>query len=554
LAKIYLDTGGPRDEFMEKIAKKIESILSKKINPFFWFVNFFGIIVIRLYLDKFIAKSKSPLFDLIMDIHNLLFFFLSFALVWLVLSWVLGKKPFELASLILWSTLAIIFPPIFDLLKTGREVFWSFYLISSPSDLFWQYVTIFGHLPPGIVYFGTRIVFVLGILALAFLVYIKTKKVFRTLLTIWGAYSALFFMAAFPSLFVYFSRLLAGENIFSLYSFEIIQFFAQARFFGFELSDPVYALVYNLNLIYFIFCLAMVAYFFWKSTPEMFWSVVRNARYPQVFFHTGLFLVGLGVGFWLYPGNFNPNPFSLLAVFCVLISILLAWKASVVVNDLFDYRVDLLSNPERPLQKNIFTTDQYAQIGALLFVLSIIGGAMVHYKLGILLFVYQILAWFYSAEPFRLKRFVPIASILSALTLLTVFFSGFIFFSPEQNLDRLSWRVIFLLLIAYTLSLPIKDFKDIEGDKSDNVRTIPVIFGEEKGRLIVASGIFISFMLSVFLLNEFRIFWWALLFGSLAFLIMTNKKIHPRKVFWWILAIVSIYGLILVKVAFGLTF
>ncbi|MCX6761506.1 MAG: UbiA family prenyltransferase [Candidatus Moranbacteria bacterium] len=538
---------------MKKLAEFIETILEKKVEPIFWCLTFFGIIEVRLYLDKFIAKSSSPLFDLVVDIHNLLFFFLTIALVWLILCGVLKKNPFELASFMLWVALAIIFPPIFDLLKTGSEVFWSFYLISAPSDLIWQYGTIFGHLPSGVVYFGTKIVFVIGVILLTGLVYIKTKKFSKTIFTAIGTYSALFLMAAFPSLFYYFVRVILGKAVFSVYAFEVIQFFAKSRIFGIELA-PVFALPYNLNLIYFPLCLVILGYFFWKSEPKMFRAAVHNFRYPQVIFHTGLLFLGLGVGFWEYQENFELNLFSLSAVFCVLLSVLLAWEASVVVNDILDYQVDAVSNPERPLQKGIFTTSQYAQFGAIMFFLSIVGAGMVNYKFGILLFIYQVLAWFYSAEPFRLKRFVPIASILSAVTLLTVFFSGFIFFSPEQNLERLSWRIIFLLLITYTVSLPIKDFKDIEGDKKDGVRTIPVIFGEEKGHLIVASGIFLSYVLSVFFINEFRLFWWAILFGSLSFLVVTNKKIHPRRVFWWILPLVTIYGLIAVKVVFELTF
>jgi 4-hydroxybenzoate polyprenyltransferase len=539
---------------MEKLAKFIDSILIKRVEPIFWLLNFFGIIVLRLYLDKFIAKSNSPLFDLIMDIHNVLFFFLTIASVWLVLSIILKKNPFNLAYLMLWVTLAIIFPPIFDLIKTNREVFWSFYLISSPVDLIWQYVTIFGHLPSGIAYFGTKITFIMGILALSLLVFIKTKKIVKTLLAAAGIYSALFFMAAFPSFFYFFFELLFGKSIVSTYPFEIIQFLAKAKFFGIELADPIYALAYNLNLVYFPLSLGVLSYFFWKSRPKMFLAVVRNLRYPQIMFHSGLLFIGLGIGLITYPENFNLNFFSMLAVFDIWIAILLTWEASVIVNDIFDYRVDLLSNPERPLQRGIFTLNNYAQVGALLFFLSIIGALMVNYKFGILLFVYQILAWFYSAEPFRLKRFVPIASLVSALTLLTVFFSGFIFFSPAQNLEHLSWRVIFLLMITYTLSLPIKDFKDIDGDKKDGVRTIPVIFGEEKGRLIVASGIFASFILSVFFINELRLFWWATLCGSLAFYVITNKKIHPRSFFWWILIIILFYTLVLIRVAFELTF
>jgi len=68
--------------------------------------------------------------------------------------------------------------------------------------------------------------------------------------------------------------------------------------------------------------------------------------------------------------------------------------------------------------------------------------------------------------------------------------------------------------------------------------------------MIVASIIFISFMLSVFLLNEFKLFWWALFLGSAAFLSVTNKKIKPRQLFWWVLGCVFIFVIILGQTLF----
>jgi len=98
--------------------------------------------------------------------------------------------------------------------------------------------------------------------------------------------------------------------------------------------------------------------------------------------------------------------------------------------------------------------------------------------------------------------------------------------------------------------LPIKDLKDIEGDRMDGIYTIPVIFGEEKGRLIIGSGVFASFVASVFILNELNAFWWAIIFGAMAFLTVISKKIKAKNIFWPIFGIVSIYGLILVKIVF----
>jgi 4-hydroxybenzoate polyprenyltransferase len=131
---------------------------------------------------------------------------------------------------------------------------------------------------------------------------------------------------------------------------------------------------------------------------------------------------------------------------------------------------------------------------------------------------------------------------------LIILFLGFTLFSGDNNLQGLSWKIILLFLISFTLVLPLKDFKDVAGDKKCNIWTIPVIFGEEKGRLINAIGIFIPFVLSVIFLNEFRLFWWALLFGSVSFLIIMTKK--PRQLFWWVLGITTLYGLILTKIIF----
>jgi len=131
-----------------------------------------------------------------------------------------------------------------------------------------------------------------------------------------------------------------------------------------------------------------------------------------------------------------------------------------------------------------------------------------------------------------------------------VFLMGFILFSGEENLTKLPWRLLLLLFLTIAAALPLKDFKDIEGDRQDRIWTIPVIFGEAFGRLIVGSGIFICFIVSVFVLNEMRLFLWAIIFGSTAFLLIVRKEIKNTNIFWWIFGLIIGYSLILVKVIF----
>ncbi len=540
---------------MEKAKKRIEKIINTLFNgtisPVSWLMTFLGIVAVRLFLDKFVAKGNLPAIQIEMDLHNFLFFGLTFLLVWAFLSLLLKTKPFKLAFLMICASLVIDWPPIFDMIKTGGEVYWGPYLFSSLAQLKLQYLTIFGHLPSGMMYFGTRITFIIAILALSGLVFVKTKSYLKAILSLIGTYSVLFFMASFPTCLTFAYYFLEGsKKVAEIKPFEIAQFLGFAPIFGTGPENFSYSAVYNLSLVYFPLILAILALFFFISEREKFVAVVKNLRLPQVIFHLGLFFCGIGLGILAYPSNLAINLFSLSAVLCLAISIVLAWKASVVVNDIYDYPVDNISSPGRPLQKGIFSVREYAEFGIICFVLSLLGGMTVGFKFSALLFAYQIIAFFYSAPPFRLKKFPVIASLTSAVALMTVLFLGFTLVSGEKDMEGLSWRIIFLLMIAYTLCIPIKDFKDLEGDKKNSVWTIPAIFGEDKARLIIAIGFFASYMLSVFFLNEFRLFWWALLFGGASFFVIQNKNIKAWKLIWWNLIILFFFALVLIKVVF----
>jgi 4-hydroxybenzoate polyprenyltransferase len=541
---------------MEKIEKIFNGLFEKKTSLLAWILGFLGIIFVRCFIEQFLAFSKPmSAYDATVEyIHNFYFFSLAIILIWLFLSLLLKIKPQKLSGIMVFSLVIVIFPPLIDMVKTGGEIYWSFYLFSAPRDLFLQYITVFSYLPSAIVYFGTKITFLLVIFLLCVVVWIKSKNILKTISTAIVVYSILFFLGAFPSLFFYAFFFFSGQNnILEIQAYQIAQFFGginQIMGISFPAIHYALALAYRLNFVYFIGLIMLLMTLFWRIDKEKFIAVIKNFRYAQVFYHSGLLFIGIAVGAWGYKPNFRFDIFSVLAVVVLLISVWLAWKASVVVNDLNDAKIDCVSNPQRPLQQEIFSKEEYSHFGLACFLLSILGGLTLGFPFAALLVVYQVIAWVYSAEPFRMKRFPVIATLTSSLASLMIMFLGFILLADNQTVYTLSPRIIFLMIIAGTLSLPIKDFKDIIGDKKDNVWTIPVVFGEKNARTIVASGIFISFILSVFFLNERRLFWWAMLFGSLAFLAVVSKKIKPRQIFWPVLGIISFYGIIMVWVLF----
>lgn len=534
---------------------KLNEILHKlsnfSISPLEWLFIFFGIIALREFIESFIAAKATLFEEFVVDyFQNIYFALLSILLMWIFTSLYLKTNPLKFVFLFTLGIWLMLLPPIIDIIKTSGAVFWSFYILGDLAYLKLQFFSFLSHFPSGIVYFGSKIVIFISMFVIGGFIYFQTKNFLRSLFGAFFVYCALFFMGSFPSwLTISYYFFTGSKNISQVGSLDIIQFMGTPTiFFGISFDNMKYSLAHNLNLVYFLFTLFLLSWFFILADSKKFLALLKNARLPQIIYHCGLFFVGFGLGYIQYPNNFNLGFFQILAILVLLVSICLAWLASVAFNDIYDYSIDLISNSSRPLQKNVLNNRLYKEFGVIMFILSVIGGLMIGIKFAGLFIVYQFIAFIYSAPPFRLKQFPVIATFLSAIASLIILFIGFTLFSGDQNLQDLSWRIILLFLITLTLSLPIKDFKDIAGDKKDAIYTIPVIFGEKTGRLIIAINVFISFLLSVFFLNAFDLFWWALLFGGISFFIILSRK--PRELFGDLLILISLYGIILVKTLF----
>lgn len=537
---------------MQSLIQKTKKVISElppfSVSPLGWMFLFFGIIAIREFIESFVTAKANTSEEFIVDyFQNIYFALISILLLWIFTSLFLKINPKKLTTLFTLGIWLMILPPILDMLKTGGSVYWSFYMIGDLSYLKLQFFSFLSHFPSGIVYFGSKIVIIISMLAVGLFIYIKTKNILNGLIGAFFSYCILFFMGSFPSwltfAYYFFEK---SKKITTISSMDIIQFMGvPTRFFGISFDNMKYALAHNLSLVYFLFTLILLFWLFFLINKTALFALLKNARPPQIIYHSGLLFIGLGLGYLIHPNNLTMGFFQILAIIILLLSTYLAWLASVVPNDLYDYSIDIISNNTRPLQKNAIPKQLYTELGIIMFILSVIGGLMISFKIAGLFIVYQFIAFIYSVPPFRLKKFPIIATFISAIASLIIIFIGFTLFSGDQNLQDLPWRIILLFLISFTISLPIKDFKDIAGDKSDQIWTIPVIFGDKNGRIIVATSIFISFLLSVFLLNTFSLFWWALLFGSLSFLVVIIAT--PKKLFWYILILIILYGFLLVN-------
>lgn len=550
---------------------------NSRTNFFFWTLSFLSLIILRILVEGWIDKfrDRSSYFILYEFAHNFLFFLIAYILFLAIIKKLVKTSFSSISNVLLWGYLIILTPPIVDHIISKGKGFWSFYKFDGITGLIQRFFTLFGDKPEIGITYGVRFEVVAVVFLIFIYSFIKLKKISKSLAVAALSYLILFVLGTFPS---YVTILTKGfsKGFLNVGEIDIAQMFlVPFNIFSRDILDVTNSFNLKMSIIYSILFSVIILIGIFIYQRKKLISFLENIRLPQVIYHAGLVSCGLGLGIILNSDTqkinasiFNYfNLFNALGFLVLVESVIMAWLASVIINDFIDIKIDRKTNASRPLICSSITEKEYCGIGIILFLFSLFFSAIISVKIMLLLVAYQAVAWLYSSWPMRLKRFAFISTFVSGIASLLIFFSGYILVSDGKSIAEIPASIMMLLVIGYTLSLPIKDFKDIEGDKEDGVFTIPVIFGEYWGKIIVGSGVFLSFLLSVVFLRESSLFWWALIFGGISFWLIvkmsakgitvpSEKKdpsqgsINYQNIFWWIMGVVFLYGIILVKIVF----
>jgi len=165
---------------------------------------------------------------------------------------------------------------------------------------------------------------------------------------------------------------------------------------------------------------------------------------------------------------------------------------SMVINDLFDLKVDLINNNNRPLVNKQITIKEarclYISIITIIRFLSIV----FFIKNFFFIYIYGINFLLFLYTPY-LKKMVlfknlTCASVVASTILMTSKsilnnnnnnMNIFIYSSINSNVNLINITSRFLFLSSFYIEL-LLDIKDQKGDKENNIITIPNYFGEKK--------------------------------------------------------------------------
>lgn len=206
----------------------------------------------------------------------------------------------------------------------------------------------------------------------------------------------------------------------------------------------------------------------------------------------------------LRPGNAVMGAISIILIALIdktisipivlaMIAVFFETAAGNVINDYFDYNIDLVNKPERPIPSGRISLKNGKNYAYLLFIAGTVCGFLISYLTNnwipfIIVVIADIVLYLYA---YKLKATPLIGNL--AVGFMTGF--GFVFGGFTINNPNIVMISVFLGFFAFVMTTAreiIKDIEDVEGDKKDGARTLPILIGKKTPALIATALIIID--------------------------------------------------------------
>jgi len=485
-----------------KTIQKTINYLENSKTPFIYFIlTFFFIVTIRYFLET-ISDTDGGEISLELILHFNLSF-IALAMVIILLFHLLTKVEIKkISKVILPSFIIILLPPILDLILSKGKGFNIAYLIPGTHDnLILRFFTFFGEFSGFGITPGMKIEIGLILFAAFVYFYIKVRNITKSLVFTFFYYTLLFVLATTPFLI---------KSMLSI--FGITYRYSETLFSNFFL---VLILLTGIPLAYL-------------TNKKNFMTILKDINFLRLGHFQLMFIIGIIFG--LTKSKFILNEINIFYFIFLPISILSAIIFSTIINNIEDYKIDKILKKNRSLINTNVTVEQYRKLSWPFLYIAIIFSIFVNIESFFSITLCISLSFLHSAYPFRLKR-IPLLSklLISTISLILVMLGFSLVAAPISHFPK---PLIAIILISFTLVINFRDIKDYKGDMEAGIKTIPVIFGLKKSKLIIGT-LFILAYLSVYLIVKeayFMILF--LIFGLIQFYLINKKNYNEKPVYF----------------------
>lgn len=499
------------------IKSKIDFLENSKVPITYFAAGFLFIIILRCFLEIFSSHSR---FELIQVCHYILFYIsiaLSFVLLFKLVVRIELEKIFRV---ILPAFLIILLPPVIDLIICQGKKCIMTYLLPSPihsNDLLYRFFTlggeykIIGGITPGI-----KIELIMIVIGSFFYFLIKNKNIIKSLFFSFLVYGIIFIYLITPIWLNYFLKIF-GKSF--NYNFDI-----------------------DLVNLYFLLIILLSSILFYLYNKNYFKAIIRDLRILRLLHFWLMVILGIVIGN-AYADKigveFNLSNFVPFPLITVLVVILLSWLYSVITNNIEDKKIDEISNSTRPLVAKAVPLDVYKKLAVAVLIFIITSSLAIGFEVFFIMLIFIGNYFLYSSPPFRLKRITLFSKLIISFNSLILIILGYILahvyidgIDISQIIRSFPSSLIFYILVFFTLAINFIDIKDYEGDKAAGIKTLPVILGLKKSKIIIGLFFLSAYIAAYFFFNFPSFFLYVLIIlGIVQFLLINRQKYSEKPIF-----------------------
>lgn len=147
--------------------------------------------------------------------------------------------------------------------------------------------------------------------------------------------------------------------------------------------------------------------------------------------------------------------------------------AGYTLNDYFDVNIDKTNRPERPLPSGIISPISAKRFAIATFLIgNILCLTLLNPRMSLLALFNSLILWLYAQKG---KRLIFVSNLIVAFATASTFIYGGLVNNNIKN-------AIFVFSCAFIYTLIrelIKDIEDMQGDKKENSRTLPILWGSK---------------------------------------------------------------------------
>ncbi|OUV49909.1 MAG: hypothetical protein CBC76_03510 [Flavobacteriaceae bacterium TMED116] len=182
-------------------------------------------------------------------------------------------------------------------------------------------------------------------------------------------------------------------------------------------------------------------------------------------------------------------------LFIIVLVTAISTLSGYIINNFYDFEKDRINRPKMFFLGNLISVINQLKIYFLFNLIVMIISISISYKVFVFYSFYIFIIWLYS---YKIKRFYWASNFISSAIVIYPFFGVILYFGT------FSFKVILMALFLFNLLFLrdlVKDLQNFNGDWIQEYKTIPIIYGVFKTKIVASFFSLFTFILSINLLN-----------------------------------------------------